>query len=126
MARAISRAGLVKKLDRAFSRFIRKQAADIHGFVECVTCGSRIRWEEAHAGHFISRRFMALRWDPRNVHPQDAACNTFRAGAIDEYSRFILDKYGRETFDELLSLKRETKKWSKPELLDLLEQYEER
>jgi 23S rRNA G2069 N7-methylase RlmK/C1962 C5-methylase RlmI len=83
-----------------------------------------MHWKEAHAGHFVSRRHMAARWHELNVFPQDSGCNTFRAGALDEYSKFIIDKYGKGTFDELLSLKRTTKKWTRDELEQMIQKYQ--
>jgi hypothetical protein len=120
-----SRAGLIRKIDAAFSRFIRKRAADEYGFCTCVTCGDRHHMSEIHAGHFVRRRHMAVRWDPENVHTQCVYCNTFLDGNEAEYSRFIIDTYGRETFDRLLASKRDVRKWSMPELRCLLEQYKE-
>jgi phage FluMu protein Com len=98
--------------------------ADEGGTVVCVSCGKLMHYSEAHAGHFISRRHMSVRWDEQNVHVQCPRCNTFLDGALDEYSRFILDKYGRETLDALLASKHETKKWLRDELQTLIAFYE--
>ncbi len=114
---------LIKKLDLHFSRFIRMKDADPCGTVRCVTCSKVLHWKEAHCAHFVSRRHMAARWDERNCHACCPRCNVFESGALDEYSRFIIDTYGRETFDELLSLKRTTKKWTRPELEELIAKY---
>jgi hypothetical protein len=120
-----SLSSLVRKLDSEFSRYVRLKAADGCGTVQCVTCGKLMHWKESHASHFISRRHMALRWseDPPNVHVCCPRCNVFEAGALEEYSRFILDTYGRETFDRLLNMKRETKKWLRSELCELRDKY---
>lgn len=121
--RKTSRTGLIKKVDAAFSVFIRLNHADEFGNVKCVTCGKVMRWESAHAGHFVRRRHFSVRWDERNVHPQCVHCNTFLDGNEGEYARFILDTYGRETLDELLGMKNVTKKWTYGELQELYEQY---
>ena len=123
-AKSASMSGLVRKLDTVFSRFVRMSWADEGGTVRCVTCGKLLHWKESHASHFCSRRHMSTRWDKMNVHPCCPRCNVFEYGALDEYSRFIIDTYGREAFDALLSSKRETKKWTRPELEGLIRKYE--
>jgi Bacteriophage Lambda NinG protein len=111
---------LVRKLDSIFSRYIRMKYADEGGTVSCVTCGKLMHWKEAHAGHFVSRRHMAVRWDERNVHPQCCGCNTFNGGALDEYASYIINIYGMNTFDELRGMKKLTQKWTRPELTELI------
>ena len=66
---------------------------------------------------------MATRWDERNVHLGCPRCNTFLDGALDEYSAFIIDRYGMDTFNELLAKKREVKKWTREELESLIADY---
>jgi Bacteriophage Lambda NinG protein len=115
---------LIKKLDTVFSRYVRMSAADNCGTVECVTCGKPMHWKEAHAGHFISRRHMSVRWVEKNVHPQCCGCNTFKGGALDEYSAFIIRKYGMKVFDDLRLMKNSTKKWTRDELTEMIARYE--
>ncbi len=114
---------LIRKLDSCFSRYVRLRDSDESGSCECVTCGKPLFWKAAHAGHFVSRRHMATRWDERNVNSQCCGCNTFNNGALDEYSRWILQKYGHEGFEDLLRLKRTTRKWLRGELEDLIAKY---
>jgi endogenous inhibitor of DNA gyrase (YacG/DUF329 family) len=114
---------LVKKLDREFSRFIRLRHASRDGMVECVTCGKTLHWKECHASHFVSRRHMATRWHELNVNVCCPRCNLYESGALDEYSRWIIQEHGMSTFDDLLALKRTTKKWTQPELLELIDKY---
>lgn len=115
---------LIRKLDTVFSRYIRMSYADDGGTVACVTCGKLLHWKDAHAGHFISRRHMSVRWDERNVHPQCCGCNTFNGGQLDEYSAYIINSYGMNTFDELRQMKNQTRKWTRSELTDLIARYE--
>jgi hypothetical protein len=63
MPRKISRKGLVRKLDKVFSMFIRTRLAKEEQ-VQCVTCGTvRKHYKEVDAGHFVSRRHYATRWN---------------------------------------------------------------
>lgn len=118
-----ARTALVAKLDRVFSRYVRNRYAE-SGWCDCITCGKRHPVEDMHAGHFVRRRHMAVRWDEKNVHPQCVYCNKFLDGNEGEYARFILDKYGRETLDELLAAKNKIRKWTVGELRELIEFYE--
>lgn len=74
------RKNIVKGLDTIFSIYIRRRNADSKGMVKCVTCGCKKHWKEVHAGHFISRRFYATRWDEDNVQVQCPSCNIARQG----------------------------------------------
>ena len=121
--RAISRNGLVRKADQAFSRYIRQRHANEGGWVECCTCGKAMHWSECDAGHFVKRGHAAARFDERNVHPQCTGCNHFRDGAQDEYAAFIVRTYGEQVLHELLALKRAVKRWSAAELRELVEKY---
>jgi hypothetical protein len=69
---------------------------------------------------------MSVRWDERNVHAGCPKCNVFQGGNLDEYSAFIIGRYGMGTFNELLSKKHETKKWTRAELEELIQKYSER
>ena len=122
-AKTLGMSSLVKKLDREFSRFIRLRHASSDGTVECVTCGKTLHFKEAHAAHFVSRRHMATRWHELNVNVCCPRCNLYESGALDEYSRWIIQEYGMSTFEDLLALKRTTKKWTRPELEELIDKY---
>jgi hypothetical protein len=54
-----------------------------------------------HAGHFMSRRHLATRWDEKNVNSQCAGCNTFRGGEQYRQSIGIDRKWGEGTSAEL-------------------------
>ena len=117
---------LVAKLDRVFSRFVRMKYADNDGQVSCVTCGKQAHWKEVHAGHFVKRQHMSLRWDERNVMPQCVRCNLHMGGRQDDYAAYIVNEYGHATFADLIAKKHETKKWTRTELEELISTYSER
>ena len=123
--RKISRTGLIRKLDRAFSRHIRQKAANHGGLVECVTCKLNLPWEEAQAGHFVKRGHASTRWDERNVAPQCPRCNLYLDGAQDEFAAYIVRTHGQDTLEDLLRLKRTPKRYTLAELRELVEQYSE-
>lgn len=126
MPKKLTTAGLVKKLDRIFSRYVRMKSADEGGTVSCVTCGKLDHWKDVHASHFVSRRHMSVRFDERNVHPACVRCNVHLHGALDNYAKYILDTYGGDVLHELISMKYITKKWTREELENLISKYEQK
>jgi hypothetical protein len=117
---------LIKAVDKAFSRYIRKKHMDHAGWVECVTCGLSVPYEDIQAGHFVKRGHAAVRWDERNVYPQCKQCNHFRDGAQDEMANHIVKIHGERVLAELIVLKHTHKHWTMPELRELRERYEEK
>jgi hypothetical protein len=117
---------LEKKLDRVFSEYIRRKDADHGGTVDCCTCGKLFYWKEVDAGHFVKRQHRSIRWDERNVHPQCTRCNHFMGGRQDDYAQFVIKKYGQTVFDELMLLKYQTVKYTRADLMDMIELYQEK
>lgn len=115
---------LVKRLDTIFSKYIRLR--DSHdGIFQCCSCGQIKPFARADAGHFINRRWMAIRWDERNVHAQCSSCNRFDEGNAVGYTQFMLKKYGQDTIDILASMKIPYK-WTDDELNLLISDYKKR
>ena len=118
MPKKPSRKLLVKKLDSIFSEYIRRRYAR-NEIATCVTCGKKDHWKKLQAGHFMSRKHYATRWDEDNVEVQCSACNVFRYG-----EQYLFAKYlGEEKADKLLVKSRETVKFSDPELQDMIDIY---
>lgn len=115
---------LKRTLDAAFSIYIRKRDADpISGNIECVTCGRVSHWSQGHAGHFIKRQHTATRYDDRNCHFQDAYCNTYRGGALIEYTLYMQKRYGVKVVEELMRLKNTTVKYTRSDFEDLIAKF---
>ena len=116
MAKKPTRKSLIRKIDKVFSEYIRKRDSnkDVYGL--CCTCAKKIHYKDAHAGHFMSRRHYATRWDEENVALQCAGCNTFRGGEQYKFALYLNDKYKCDKATELLVKSRESIKLS---ILDL-------
>jgi len=114
---------LKAKLDTVFSMFIRLRDTE-GGAGQCITCSKRLTYEQGQAGHWISRSYLSTRWDERNVHLQCPADNLYRKGAPAEYAVALVQKYGEGILQELVDLKRETRKFSRTELQDKINHYE--
>lgn len=105
---------LEKRLDKAFSKYIRARDTR-QGWGKCCSCGSIKAYGELDAGHFINRKWRAVRWDEKNVHVQCIACNRFGEGDAAGYALFMFDKYGHDAVDYLRALSRETAKFTDSE-----------
>jgi len=94
---------LKAKLDKLFSEYIRKRDSDYSGNCICISCGKEqpAFGGSTHAGHFMSRRHMATRWDEKNVNSQCSYCNTFLNGNQYRASIGIDKKWGEGTAKEL-------------------------
>jgi len=119
-----------KKAWRYFSKYIRlrdalKTTGDIH-YCKCFTCGRIEPIKKMDAGHFVSRRFNSTLFDERNVHSQCTYCNTFLGGDQLGYRRQLIKFYGEGIDIELEDKATETKKYTIPELKELIEELKEK
>lgn len=116
---------LVRKLDIIFSQYIRLRDTK-NGYFTCCSCGQTKPYEQADAGHYINRRYMATRWREDNVHAQCRYCNRFREGNGSGYTRFILRTYGMDRLDLLDGLKNETVKFTDVEIELMINDYKQK
>ena len=115
-------ATLKRKLDKLFSEWIRRKVG--RDVVTCITCGAVHHWKEIQCGHFISRIYLATRWNEQNAHPQCYSCNVLRRGNYGEYSLFMLKMYGQAIIEELIALKRRPVKLSRSDLEEMIQTYQ--
>ena len=118
MPRKASRKTLVKKLDTVFSIYIRRRYAK-DNIAECITCGKQDHWKNLQAGHFMSRKHYATRWDEDNVEVQCMGCNVYRYGEQYKFSKYL----GETLADALLVKSRQIQKFTDADLIDLIELY---
>ena len=118
MPKKPTRKTLITKLDNVFSEYIRRRYAK-NEIATCVTCGKKDHWKKLQAGHFMSRKHYATRWDEDNVEVQCSACNVFRYG-----EQYLFAKYlGTEKADMLLTKSREAVKFPDWEIQEMIELY---
>jgi hypothetical protein len=118
MTKKPTRKSLIIKLDKVFSEYIRRRYAK-NDIATCVTCDKKDHWKKLQAGHFMSRKHYATRWDEDNVEVQCRACNVFRYG-----EQYLFAKHlGTKKADMLLQKSRETVKFSDFEIQDMIETY---
>jgi hypothetical protein len=119
---------LKKQLWNVFSKYTRlRDAIKTTGncdTVICITCGETKKTIEVDAGHFYSRTHASIFVDERNVHAQCKKCNMPpRSGEQYLYSLRIVEMYGQEELDRLTFLRGQSKKFSKPEVIELIDLY---
>jgi hypothetical protein len=121
MSKKPSRKTIITKLDNIFSQYIRLRYSK-NEISECVTCGKQDHWKKLQAGHFVSRKHYATRWDEDNVQVQCSGCNVFRYG-----EQYLFSKYlGVDLSEELLMKSRKIQKFTDNELLEMIELYTEK
>lgn len=111
-----------------FNKWIRERDLDHSGYFECISCGQWKPGDEMDAGHFIPVGSCdPLRFNEDNVHGQCRRCNRFEYGNQYAYGERLKKKIGERPFKVLLEArdfwKRNTKKWTKDELIDIIEKY---
>lgn len=113
---------LKNKMDRLFSEFVRRRAADENGMVRCVCCRVLKPWKELQCGHFVTRGRLATRWDIENSNPQCGRCNVLLRGNAVGYARFLENRYGPSIFATLEERSRITTKFTRSDLQRMVEE----
>jgi hypothetical protein len=112
----------LKKTNIDFNKWIRLKFADSNGMVTCVTCGAVKHYKESNAGHYIH----GYDFCEKNQHPQCFRCNQILSGNLAKYSKFIIDTYGIEVYEELHFEGGQKHKYSIPELQEMRAEYKQK
>jgi len=80
-----------------FSKYIRLRDADANGICRCASCNKYFHWKSMDAGHFVSRRHKAVKYDERNVMAQCQSCNRFNSGEQFKMGQEIDRRHGKGT-----------------------------
>lgn len=110
-------------LDIWFSRWVRLNAADDNGIVQCVTCGKFGSVKHMENGHYVKRSVMAARYSEMNCNVQCNHCNWVLQGNDAKYRQFLVDKYGENKVLLLEATKRNTTKLSSGDIKIMIEHY---
>lgn len=92
---------LVKILDKQVSIYVRKTNQFAGGYCACYTCGKMLPINEIDAGHYISRRFYATRYELDNIRPQCPGCNKYRGGEPVKFRMRLVEELGEERVKQL-------------------------
>jgi hypothetical protein len=105
---------------KAFSLYIRLSESDKNGIVECYTCGTKLHYKDAQAGHYHHGR---LDFDERNVHCQCIRCNHFKSGNLGAYAERLTKELGIDGMDKLRLDANQNQKYEKSWLKEMTEQW---
>jgi hypothetical protein len=105
-------------LQVVFNKWIRKRDEGL----ACISCGTFSGKRDA--GHFFSvGNYPSVRFDEENCASQCVHCNQFRGGNIHEYKRWLTLRIGQERIDALEKRAHESRKYSIPEIKEMIEKY---
>ena len=93
------------------------------GQVVCVTCGLVGPWSGGigghHTGHFLASRRNSILYVEDNVAPQCSRCNVYRAGAANEFRKWMIAVRGAEVVERLEQLKTDVVQFTREQLVDM-------
>lgn len=113
-------------LDDTFQMYIRYR----DGWA-CTTCGVVILGDKKamHAGHYIDRGILSMRWNERSVNAQCAKCNAREHWSKDKniYAVKLIEKYGSGILKELEHEKHYGKKdYKRHDFIDMILFYDQK
>lgn len=117
------RAVLKKNLDKIFSLYIRLKYADSNGKVKCYTCPRFFHYTKIQNGHFISRSYLATRFDEQNCRPQCVGCNMFAGGRFLDFEEHLIKEIGLE---QVTALKAKRSLIVRPDFEHLISLYKQK
>jgi hypothetical protein len=76
------------------------------------------------AGHYVPQKGgSALRFDEWNVNGECKKCNGFDPFHLVGYRKNLIEKIGLKAVEELEAKRNEVKKWTRDELLEIVNRY---
>lgn len=107
---------LKKKLDTLFSLYIRGKYPK-----ECYTCGNTgVRLQN---GHFVTRMYLATRWEEDNCRPQCRVCNCMRQGMPIDFEERLRKELGNERVEEMKASRKQITKLDEAYYLENIAKY---
>jgi hypothetical protein len=115
---------LIKATQIIFNKYIRLRDK---GQV-CISCQKKLKEGNVDAGHMWSAGGHSnLRFNEFNVNAQcSRPCNKDKAGDINNYRLGFVERYGIEKLNEIDSLAKIERKFSKEELKELMKEYKKK
>lgn len=111
-------AQLKKQLDKVFSEYVRKTDAQ-----RCYTCGkTRVTLQ---CGHFISRSYLATRWDLDNCKNQCIGCNIFGNGKPLDFEEHLIRDIGKKKVEQLKARRHKILKLTSQWYMEQIEFYKD-
>lgn len=116
----ISIADLKKKVQREVNKYVKLRDKNL----KCISCEIR---EVEHAGHYIAQGSSGLlRYTLENINGQCSQCNVWLHGNLISYRIGLCKKIGENKVKELEDARFLTKKWTRENLEQLLQDIKEK
>ena len=109
---------LKRKADKLFSLYIRRRDG-----LYCYTCNKSLTWQNSDCGHYVSRNWLALRYDQINCHCQCKGCNIFKKGNLTVYAVNLENQYGQTVLHDLERDKRKNMGDTREFLMKIIKNY---
>jgi hypothetical protein len=118
---------LIKEADQVFSELVRRQDAhngyELDGYIRCLCCPRVVHWKEADAAHCFDRDNMGTRYHELNVWPTCRYCNRFDPEHRSKIREAVKKLIGECEFEYLEELSHSTLKFTRSDLLELIQEY---
>jgi hypothetical protein len=111
----------MKIAQQVFNKYIRER--DKHK--TCVSCEKPLG-TKFDAGHYYSTKHKSVTFDEDNVHGQCVTCNQHKHGNLLNYQIGIQKRIGAEKLLELYVKAHETKKYTIPEVKEIIATYKQK
>jgi hypothetical protein len=114
---------LTAKAQKVFNKYVRERDSE-NGYFTCISCGKTLPIEQMNAGHYIPQKNSSLlRFNEYNVHGECISDNGFNEFHLINYRKNLINKIGQEMVDWLEENQRTIKKWTRTELIELIDKY---
>ena len=120
---------LIKKASTLSQLYARLKGTDSSGMTRCITCNKAGHYTEMQGGHFIERGKAATRLDQMNIFPQCPYCNQWgmkKVSVVLEYRKKLVLAYGEDAILDLEQRSKQTHKWNRIELEELITDLKEK
>lgn len=108
---------LTKKAQTVFNAYVRSRDEGL----PCISCGLH---KPLQAGHYVPQGSCSfLRFHEWNVNGECAGCNGFDSFHLVGYRKRLIDKIGIDAVEWLEQNRHTKKKWTRSELLEIIEKY---
>ena len=108
---------LIKKCQTYCNKYIRLRDKNR----PCISCGSKLG-KVYDAGHFWSAGgFYSVRFDLDNIAGQCRKCNRYLHGNLIGYQEGLINRIGKDRFNQLKQRAYEQRKYSRDELREMIE-----
>jgi hypothetical protein len=113
---------LIEKTQKVFNAAIRKRDSR-DGFFECISCSKTFPVDVMDAGHFLTIRYSAIRFNEDACHGQCHYCNRLEYGNYEGFKIGLLSRIGEVRMNAVLDQRHIEVKWDRSKLLEIIKKY---